>query len=253
MGSWAALAERSYRFDHFALFSSELLRSYFRAHRLGVYAEDAGTGEARSASFQNAITPVAPPDPATLAGRDTRRLLFYARPEPHAARNLFELGVLALRRALEDGAFRGGWELRGIGAQGPRRRVELGGGAELELLPRSAERDYAALLAEHDVGLALMYTPHPSLVPIEMAGAGLLTVTNTFENKTREALEEISSNLIAAEPTIDAVAGALGDAVSGAGDGERRARGSNVHWSRDWNTSFDDELLTRIRSFMRGE
>ena len=29
-----------------------------------------------------------------------------------------------------------------------------------------------------------MYTPHPSLVPIEMASAGMLTVTNSFENKT---------------------------------------------------------------------
>ena len=33
-----------------------------------------------------------------------------------------------------------------------------------------------------------MYTPHPSLVPIEMASAGMLTVTNTFENKTADAL-----------------------------------------------------------------
>ena len=31
--------------------------------------------------------------------RHARRLLFYARPEPHAARNMFELGLLALGRA----------------------------------------------------------------------------------------------------------------------------------------------------------
>ena len=42
-----------------------------------------------------------------------------------------------------------------------------------------------------------MYTPHPSLVPIEMASAGMLTVTNTFENKTSEALRAISGNLLA--------------------------------------------------------
>ena len=39
------------------------------------------------------------PTAAELAGRSPRRLLFYARPEPHAARNMFELGVLALSRA----------------------------------------------------------------------------------------------------------------------------------------------------------
>ena len=53
-----------------------------------------------------------------------------------------------------------------------------------------------------------MYTPHPSLVPIEMASAGMLTVTNSFENKTPATLTAISSNLIAAEPTIDGVADA---------------------------------------------
>jgi hypothetical protein len=209
-------------------------------------------GDGDSAAFENAITAVEPPSAAELGERTTRRLLFYARPERHTARNLFELGVLALRRALEEDVFRDRWELRGIGAQGRQRRIELGAGAALELLPRSAERDYAALLAEHDVGLALMYTPHPSLVPIEMAAAGLLTVTNTFENKTREALAEISPNLIAAEPTIEAISAALADSVAGAADGERRARGSQVRWSRDWNESFDDGVLDRLRAFMRG-
>jgi GT2 family glycosyltransferase len=252
MGSWAALAEQSYRFDHLALFSTELLRDYFRAHRLGVYAAGSAAGDSRSASFQNAITAVAPPDEATLARRETRRLLFYARPEQHAARNLFELALLGLRRAIEDGAFAAGWEFRGIGAQRPRRRISLLGGAELELEPRSGQGGYARLLAEHDVGLALMYTPHPSLVPIEMAGAGLLTVTNTFENKTAAALAAISANLIAAEPTVEGIAAALGEAAAGAKDGARRVSGSHVHWSRDWNTSFDDQLLGRLQSFVGG-
>ena len=59
----------------------------------------AATGDAASASFDNAITAIDPPTAAELAGRSPRRLLFYARPEPHAARNMFELGVLALSRA----------------------------------------------------------------------------------------------------------------------------------------------------------
>ncbi len=44
MGSYAALAAESYRFEHFALFSSELLREYFRQHRLGVFASGVGRG-----------------------------------------------------------------------------------------------------------------------------------------------------------------------------------------------------------------
>lgn len=250
MGTYAALAAQSYRLPHRALFSTELLRDYFRRHGLGVYAPGVAEGDAASLQFENAITPVAPPTVAELAGRTSRRLLFYARPEPHAARNMFELGVLALHRALETGALDGGWELHGIGTTAPERRIELGGGASLELLPRSAQSDYADVLRDHDVGLALMYTPHPSLVPIEMASAGMLTVTNSFENKTADAMSALSTNLITAEPTVDGIAAALGEAAAGIGDHARRVRGSDVHWSRDWDESFDDSVMERVEALL---
>jgi glycosyltransferase involved in cell wall biosynthesis len=249
MGTYAALAAESYRFAHRALFSTELLREFFRRHAVGVYADGAQAGDAASAAFENAITPVDPPSAAALAGRSSRRLLFYARPEPHAERNLFQLGVLALSRALERGAL-AGWELHGIGTLDAARRVDLGGGAGLRLLPRAAQASYADLLRDHDVGLALMYTPHPSLVPIEMASAGMLTVTNSFENKTPEALAAISPNFVTVEPSVDAIADGLQAAVAGASDAERRARGARVRWSRDWDTSFDDALLDRLTAFL---
>ena len=246
MGSWAALAEESYRFDHAALFSTELLRDFFRRREIGVYARD---GDSGSAAFQNAITAVAPPTADELAARATRRLLFYARPEPHAERNMFDLGVLAIDRALERGAFRG-WELHGIGTVEAGRRVSVGGGAGLDMLPRAAQDDYAGVLREHDVGLALMHTPHPSLVPIEMASAGMLTVTNSFENKTAEAMAEISANITAAEPGIEAIAQALCDASEAAQDLDRRVAGSRVDWSRSWDESFDDELMDRVSALL---
>jgi glycosyltransferase involved in cell wall biosynthesis len=247
MGSHAALAEASYRLPHLPLYSTELLCDYFRTHRLGAYADDPN---AEALVFRNAITAVEPVAAEELAARAPRRLLFYARPEPHAARNMYELGMLALSRACERGAFDGGWTLHGIGTVASRRRLDLGGGASLELVPRAAQDDYAALLRGHDVGLALMYTPHPSLVPIEMASAGLLTVTNTFENKTAEALAQISPNLVAAEPAIDAVADALCAAAAAAGDVERRVRGSRVDWSRDWDQSFGEDLLARVAALL---
>jgi hypothetical protein len=78
----------------------------------------------------------------------------------------------------------------------------------------------------------------------------MLTVTNTFENKTAEALAAISPNLIAAEPSIDGVADALCSAAAAAGDAERRVRGSGVEWPRDWNEAFDDELLARVAGLL---
>ena len=135
------------------------------------------------------------------------------------------------------------WELNGIGSLAPETAVALGEGAALRLLPRMSQDAYARVLRDHDVGLALKYTPHPSLVPIEMASAGMLTVTNTFENKTSEALQAISGNLVAAPPSIDSIAMSLAEAVARAGDAERRVRGSVVAWSRDWQRSFDATML----------
>ena len=250
MGSYAALAGQSYELPHAALFSSELLREWFRQRRIGVYGAGAQAGDDASVAFENAISAVTPQSADSLAGRRPRRLLFYARPEPHAARNMFELGLLALTRALEDGAFQSGWELRGIGTVQAGRRLALTGGAELQLLPRAGQREYAGLLAEHDLGLALMYTPHPSLVPIEMAAAGMVTVTNSFANKTPDALAAISSNLIAPPPTIEGIAAALRQGAGAVEDVQRRLAGSDVRWSRSWERSFDDRLLARVESFL---
>jgi glycosyltransferase involved in cell wall biosynthesis len=250
MGSYAALAADSYRLPHRALFSSELLREYFSRHALGVFERGERAGRRDSASFRNAITAIEPPSAQELAGRRSRRLLFYARPEAHAARNMFELGVLALSRAVEGGLFAEGWELNGIGTVEGERRIQLGGGASLDLLPRQAQHAYADVLRGHDLGLALMLTPHPSLVPLEMASAGMATVTNSFENKTPAELEAISPNLIVADPSLDALADALSAAVERVEDFDARAQGSHLRWSRSWAESFDDELMERVEGLL---
>jgi glycosyltransferase involved in cell wall biosynthesis len=250
MGALAAAAAESYELPHRALFSTELLREWFSEKRLGVFAAGVEAGERDSASFQNAITPIAPPSSEKLAGRDSRRLLFYARPEQHAARNMFELGLLALARAVEQGVIGPDWELNGVGTVSGRASIELGRGSVLQLLPHRTQDAYAGLLGDHDVGLALMYTPHPSLVPIEMASAGMLTVTNSFDNKTPEAMAQISGNLVTVAPTVTGVVSGLHQAIGAVDDFERRAAGAAVDWSRDWNRSFDEALLARVEGFL---
>jgi GT2 family glycosyltransferase len=244
-GTFAALAAESYDFPHFALFSSELLRDYFRRRGAGVYADGTAAGDRASAAFEDAVT-VPPPAAADLA-RPARRLLFHAGPEPEAARAMFELGVLALGRALERGAF-AGWELHAFGAVRPGRRLDLGGGDWMQLL---SVADHATLLRGYDVGLAPMHAPHPGLVPIAMARTGMLAVTTAFENKTAGELAAISPNLIAADPTVEGIADALGGAAAAAGDVERRARGSAIRWSLGWDSTFDDALLDRVTGFLR--
>ena len=251
MGSAGALARGSYELPHTALFSTDLLRDWFAAHGIGVFGAGRSAGERDSASFDNAITPVGPVRAEDLSRPAPKRLLFYARPEEHAARNLFEIGAMALDEAIASGRF-AGWELAGVGA------VELRGGvlpllrsgASLRLVPRRPQADYGRLLRSFDVGLALMYTPHPGLVAIEMAAAGMATVTNTFESKDAAALSRISANLIAAEPSVEGVAEALGAAEGRAERLDERARGSRVEWPASWDEALGDELLDRIEQFL---
>jgi hypothetical protein len=249
MGSLAAMAKATYELPHVALFSTELLRDFFAARRYGVFAVGREEGERDSVSFQNAITDVSPPPTAEMARRDRRRLLFYARPEQHAARNMFELGALALAQAIIDGVFGPDWSFHGIGAVQETDDIRLGS-ANLEMVTRRAQSDYAEFLGGFDVGLALMFTPHPSLVPLEMASAGLVTVTNTFETKTAEALEAISGNLLAAEPSLDGIVAGLGQAVERAEDCDARVAGSAVDWSRDWDHSLDDRLMESVERLL---
>jgi glycosyltransferase involved in cell wall biosynthesis len=250
MGSLAALARQSYDFPHFAIFSTELLRDYFRQCGIGVYGPGAERGERDSVAFANAITPVGPVTEDEIAQRRPRRLLFYARPEAHAARNMFEMGILALSRAIADGTFQDGWEFHGLGAVSEAGWLPLGGGARMMLRPRQSQQEYREFLRGHDVGLSLMYTPHPSLVPIEMASAGMLVVTNSFANKSGERLSAISANMIVTEPTVDCVAAGLRQAAAEVGDYRRRAAGSRVDWCTSWDCSFSGRIMSRVREFL---
>jgi len=247
MGSEAALARQSYDFPHYALFSTDLLREYFRGQRLGVFSARDGSRDGDSVVFENAITQVQPPTPGEMRDSE-RKLLFHARPELHAERNMFELGLIALAEALEEGTL-DGWVLNGIGPQQPG-EVRHGNGLRVKILERRDHSHYADLLRGHAVGLSLMLTPHPSLVPLEMSAAGMPVVTNTFENKTREALAEISANLIAVEPTIEGIKEGIREAVAASTDHDRRLRGANVNWSRSWEDSFSPALIARLRAFM---
>ncbi len=250
LGSFYALAEQTYAFPHKALFSTQLLADYFDENRIGVYRDGAAMGKQNSAAFQNAITPIAPPTRDSLAARQTRRLLFYARPEQHAARNMFELGILALAQAMEDGVFGDEWEFHGIGTVGEANQVQLTRNRALSMLPRQTQDTYATMLSGYDVGLSLMYTPHPSLVPIEMASAGMSVVTNTFANKTSERLAEISTNFIAVKPAIASIAQGLRTAVERTSNYPARADGADVRWCHDWECALSDTLMARVEDLL---
>ena len=70
-----------------------------------------------------------------------------------------------------------------------------------------------------------------------MAASGGLSVTNSFANKTREALEAMSDNIIARAPTIETMAEALVEAARMINAGRPRRRSINL--PRDWSATLD--------------
>jgi glycosyltransferase involved in cell wall biosynthesis len=246
MGSYFAIARQSYDFPHSALFSTGLLMEYFQQQRIGVFAPEVKNSPLIS-SFENAIQTFDLPQEAPK--RKIKKLLFYSRPEAHAARNMFEVALMALNKAILEGAFDAEeWEFYGIGTEQFKPSLPLANGRSLQMIGKVSLDEYRELLPEHDLGLALMYTPHPSLLPLEMAAAGMMVVTNTCLNKTAERMRDISTNILAAEPTMEGVAETIAKAAILSRDWNLRVAGSKVNWSSSWEQTFNPELMSQIKT-----
>jgi glycosyltransferase involved in cell wall biosynthesis len=247
MNSVSALFQHAYELPHFGLFSTDFLHDFFRDRRIGVFAEP--HGERNAGVFQNAIHRFTPSRERLT--RNHKQLLFYARPEDHAARNLFELGMLSLVALVADPRFDvSNWRFRGIGSINVAQTLELAPGVPIEILPKMSLQEYIDVLPNFDVGLSLMLTPHPSLVPLEMASAGMCTVTNTFANKTADRLRAISTNLIGVAPTVDGIRDGLREAICRVQDIDARLAGAQVHWPTDWASAFPIETINKMNAIL---
>ncbi len=240
MGSYYAMARESYELEHFGLYSTALLREYFATRGIGSTAGD----DRLSASFENAVISFGE-DEIRAVPRSGHKLLFYARPEAHASRNMFETGYQALSRCISDGDFdNGAWEFYGIGTE--HGDIPLPRGRVLKMLGKVGLKEYRDLLVRHDLGLGLMYTPHPSLLPLEMAAAGMVVVTNECENKTAAKLSQISPNIRAGKATAHGVAETLKKAISAVEDMGARVAGSRINWSTSWDSTFNARIMDKL-------
>lgn len=246
-----AIAGHVYRLPHRAIFNTKLLADYFRSKKLGVFGRYQGDElEQHYIAFQHALTPTSPPSLEELSARTTKRLLLYGRPEGHARRNLFEIAVLGLRLAVRQGVFDDKWEFYGVGTLGAEYEVDLGLGRWLKLSGTLPQSDYGAALRGFDIGLSLMLAPHPSILPFEMASAGQVVITNSFESRTPDVLRSISPNIEPCESDLHSVAQALSRAAARVTRYEDRINGAVFDWSRDWDDTFNDELMAAISAML---
>ena len=238
-----ALALETYGMDFWPVINEATLADFLLSQPYGRLADP--VTRQRALVFEPAVDsalfyPAAGRDPARR-----RRLLFYARPSN--TRNMFGMGLLALREAAADPAF-AGWEFLAIGGRGSVPELALGSGHVLRAAPWTTYAGYGDLLRSADIMLCPMLSPHTSYPVLEMVACGGLSVTNTFATKTRAVFAAISPSIIAAEPTVQALAAAL---VQGAGRiAEGTPRNARIGMPGNWGDVLGP-LAGRMAAVMR--
>jgi O-antigen biosynthesis protein len=231
-----ALSSETYTLDCIPVINSSFLAEFLAGQKIGRFADAAFAKSALV--FEPAIDRTRFHPVTDNRTKRKRRLLFYARPT-NGLRNLFELGVAALQKLIQDGKLDlNDWEITAVGEQfAP---IPLAEGVNLVPAPWLDFDLYARLMRESDVLLAMMLSPHPSYPPFEMAACGRPVVTTSFANKTAEALAAVSPNIIGCAPTIEDVAAGLQTAL------ERAASPADptgqIHMPENWATSFKHVL-----------
>lgn len=208
--------------------NSELLHRFLRAD--GIVDEDTPFFEP---AFPERIY-----HPEPRAPGEKRNFFFYAR--PNNARNLFERGVAAIEAAIDRGILdTQEWDIHFVGKD--LQPMTLSSGVEPILLQNMAWEDYAAYVRSVDLALSLMYTPHPSYPPLDVAACGGVAVTNRFGIKTD--LSRYSGSILCVESDLESLVEGLRQGVARAADQDGRERSlETAGLGRNWTKSFDPVL-----------
>lgn len=194
--------------------------------------------------FEPAFPASAQPRAARVAGAK-RRFFFYAR--PGMPRNLFWRGVEALAAAIEARVFSPDeWEFHWLGTDIP--PVSLPHGVMPIVGQCLSWSDYQRLVRSMDAGFSLMYTPHPSYPPLDLAASGAAVLTN--EHPGKADLSHYSKNILVAKPALESLVEGLARLAALARDDKARAENrATDRIARDWAVSFRsvlDRLVERM-------
>jgi SAM-dependent methyltransferase len=170
-------------------------------------------------------------DPTARQMSGKKNFLFYAR--PLNVRNLYWRGIQAIERAILEGTLDPTeWRFIFLGKE--IKDTRLPGNPEVVVGENLSLEEYARHVRSAHVGLSLIYSPHPSYPPLDLAASGAVVVTNTFETSKLD-LSSYSQNIICCRPTVKDLVAGIASAVRLAGDDETRlANLQNDGIQRDW-------------------
>lgn len=172
-----------------------------------------------------------------------RRLFFYSR--PLHPRNLYYRGIEVLDKAVLTGLIDTSlWEIYFVGSNSE--AVIFSTGLKPFVLENMPWDEYLEFLTTVDLGVSLMYTPHPSYPPLDIASAGAVVVTNKFGDK--QSLNKYSNNIICSDLSVDSLLEALSEGIKLAENYELKQKNSSessICFS--WEKSFD-KVLARLKN-----
>jgi hypothetical protein len=123
-----------------------------------------------NAPLRNSFTPL----------EKEKLILVYGRPT--VSRNAFELLMDGLCIWQQNNPMQAkDWKIISLGeTYSPARASHV---SNLSVQGKVQLKEYADILCRASVGVSLMVSPHPSYPPLEMAEAGVFTITNTYDGK----------------------------------------------------------------------
>ncbi len=190
-GSISGLIEASYRFGFYGLINTPGLKV--------IYERDyQGRAEAFIPAINAAVfhPPTAPQSP-----KPPYRVFFYGRPEH--PRNAFELGAVSLRKLKRSM----GKDVQIVAAGAEWKPADYGLEGVVENLGVLRYEATADLYRTCHAGLVMMFTRHPSYLPMELMACGSLVVTN--HNAYTEWLLKDRENCLLTEASASAIAQTL--------------------------------------------
>lgn len=238
-------ADQTYRMHYNALVSTEPLLDYMRQFSF--------SNGKKFVSFNNACSTVLPDFEAfrQKKAEQRNRFVFYSRPAVN--RNMFELAALSIMKAFDEGVFgdASNWEFFGMGLGEV--EIKLSPNVSITQLPRMSLQEYEGCMYTFDLCLSLMASPHPSIVPFDLASAGALVVTNSFETKNSDYFKNVSNNIFVAQPTISDIVTALREAALKVNDlDSRHAQARVVQHPNSWSSVWRNEHVELLFETFRG-